>query len=332
VGILREMAGTTGKFPAESDISSMGTNSPPFIDEPVRLSDWLVSDGAQVTRPSIDPYREEIEISTYIGGTGLRLSSPFFFTHLPKAVPASVVSIFAKVAAGMGLLLDIDDAYVDALKPYGGRMISDIETGLESGVCSVRLEWYMGDPDTRSRVVGLAKKGVNVLLRSPTSWSAIASIIKLVKTEDGFSGIILDEDEIGSDMQIEAAVSLLDRELKEHGMRGRLNIVAESNGVRGSDDIFKIVALGADCVGMGKAALLAIGVEEGDREIILDSRANQRLENFVSATQKDIKLLAGAAGISNINSTLTGNRELLRSIDLDPSSRIELGVKPAGAA
>ncbi|MDA4113861.1 MAG: glutamate synthase-related protein [Thaumarchaeota archaeon] len=332
VGILREMAGTTGKFPAESEISSMGTNSPPFIDEPVRLSDWLVSDGAQVTRPSIDPYREEIEISTYIGGTGLRLSSPFFFTHLPKAVPASVVSMFAKVATGMGLLLDIDDTYTDALRPYCERMISDIESGPESGVCAVRLEWYLGDPDTRSRVAGLAKRGARVLLRSPTSWSAIASIVKLVKAEDGFSGIILDEDETSSDMQIEAAVSLLDRELKEHGVRGRLNIVAESNGVRGSDDIFKIVALGADCVGMGKAALLAIGVEEGDREIILDSRANQRLENFVSATQKDIKLLAGAAGISNINSTLTGNRELLRSIDLDPSSRIELGVKPAGAA
>ncbi len=332
IGILRDMAGTTGKFPAESEISSMGTNSPPFIDEPVRLSDWLVSDGAQVTRPSIDPYREEIEISTYIGGTDLRLSSPFFFTHLSKEVPPSVVSIFAKVAAGMGLLIDTDDARAGALAPYRERMISDIESEIESRVRAVRLEWFLGDPQTRSRVSDLAKSGVKVLLRSPTSWSAIASIIKLVRSEEGFSGIILDEDEIGSDMQIEAAVSLLDRELKEHGMRGRLNIIAESNGVRGSDDVFKIVALGADCVGMGKAALLAIGVEEGDREMILDSRAYQRLENFVSATQKDIKLLAGAAGISNINSTLTGNRELLRSIDLDPSSRIELGVKPAGAA
>jgi glutamate synthase domain-containing protein 2 len=332
IGMLRDMAGTTGKFPAESEISSMGTNSPPFIDEPVRLSDWLVSDGAQVTRPSIDPYREEIEISTYIGGTDMRLSSPFFFTHLPKSVPATVVSIFAKVASAMGLLLDVDDAGAADLGPYRERLISDVESGLGSRVRTVRLEWFLGDPGTKSRVSSLAKDGVKVLLRSPTSWSAIASITKLLRSEEGFSGILLDEDEIGSDMQIEAAISLLDRELKEHGVRGRLNIVAESNGIRGSDDVFKIVALGADCVGMGKAALLAIGVEEGDREMILDARAYQRLENFVSATQKDIKLLAGAAGISNINSTLTGNRELLRSIDLDPSSRIELGVKPAGAA
>jgi glutamate synthase domain-containing protein 2 len=332
VSILRDMAGTTGKYPAESEISSMGTNSPPFIDDPVRLCDWLVSDGAQVTRPSIDPYREEIEISTYIGGTGLRLSSPFFFTRLPRAVPSAVVSMFARVAAGMGLLLDAADAGADSLAPYRERMISDLSSGVGTGVRSVPLDQFRNDPATRSRVISLAESGTRVLLRAPSSWTAIASIVKLVRSEEGLSGIIIDEDEPGSDMQIEASVSLLDRELKEHGVRGKLNIVAESNGVRGSDDVFKIVALGADCVGMGKAALLAIGVEEGDREIILDSRAIQRLENFVSATQKDIKLLAGAAGISNINSTLTGNRELLRSIDLDPSSRIELGVKPAGAA
>ena len=223
ISILRDMAGTTGKFPAESEISSMGTNSPPFVDEPVRLADWLVSDGAQVTRPSIDPYREEIEISTYIGGTGLRLSSPFFFTHLPKAVPPGVITLFAKVAAAMGLLLDIDDAPAEALKPYAERMISDIESGVGSRVSTVRLEWFLGDPDTRSKASRMASSGVEVLLRAPTSWSAIASIIKLVKSE-GFSGIILDEDEIGSDMQIEAAVSLLDRELKERGMRGKLNI------------------------------------------------------------------------------------------------------------
>ena len=133
-------------------------------------------------------------------------------------------------------------------------------------------------------------------------------------------------------MQIEAAVSLLDRELKEQGMRGRLNIVAESNGVRGSDDVFKLVALGADCVGLGKAALLAIGVEEGTARSsstpgpIRGSRTSSRPPRRTSSCSP------GAAGISNINSTLTGNRELLRSIDLDPSSRIELGVKPAGAA
>ena len=60
VTMLRDMAGTTGKFPAEAEISSMGATSPPHVEAPSRISDWIVSDGAQVTRPSIDPYREEI--------------------------------------------------------------------------------------------------------------------------------------------------------------------------------------------------------------------------------------------------------------------------------
>jgi glutamate synthase domain-containing protein 2 len=331
VGILRDMAGTTGKYPAESEISSMGTNSPPFIQDPVRLTDWLVSDGAQVTRPSIDPYREEIEISSYIGGADLRLSSPFFFTRLPPNTPESVVMMFARAANAMGLLLDIDRSTGATLEPFKERIISDIEGGFSSGVRSVRLGWYLADP-TRGSLAKSVAGGAPLLLRSPSAWGAIATIMRNIAVMDIFSGIILDEDEVGSDMQVEAAVSLLDRELKHHGLRGKLNVIAESNGMRGSDDIFKTVALGADCVGFGKAALLAIGVEEDDREIILDAKASQRLENFVAATQKDIKLLAGAAGISNINSTLTGNRELLRSIDMEPSSRIELGVKPAGGA
>lgn len=331
VGILRDMAGTTGKYPAESEISSMGANSPPFVREPVRLSDWLVSDGAQVTRPSIDPYREEVEISSYIGGTDLRMSSPFFFTHLPANTPESVVAMFAKAATAMGLLLDIGTSAAASLEPFKERIVSDIDGKFNSGVRSVRLSWFTAGPERGPLAKSLAG-GARLLLRSPSSWDAIAVIMNHVATMDVFAGIILDEDEPGSDMQVEASVSLLDRELKQRGLRGKLNVIAEGNGVRGSDDVFKLVALGADCVGFGKAALLAIGVEEDDREIVLDARASQRLENFVAATQKDIKLLAGAAGISNINSTLTGNRELLRSIDLEPSSRIELGVKPAGAA
>lgn len=331
VSILRNMAGTTGKYPAESEITSMGANTPPFIDDPVRLSDWLVSDGAQVTRPSIDPYREEVETSTYIGGPGMRMSSPFFFTHLPKGTPDEVVHIFARVAWSMGLLLDVGTMSFPSLEPYKERLVTDIENELGSGFRSVRLGLYLDDDQNRQRARGLGA-GAKLLLRAPCSYEAVARIAKHAAELKEFVGIILDEDEADTDLQLEAAVSLLDRELKGHGVRGELNLIAESNGVRGSDDVFKTVALGADAVGFGRSALLAIGAEVDDSEMVLDAKAAQRLENFVSATQKDIKLLAGAAGISNINSTLTGNRELLRSIDMEPSVRIELGVKPAGAA
>jgi glutamate synthase domain-containing protein 2 len=329
-GILMDMAGTTGKFPGESEISSMGTNNPPFIEEPVRLSDWLVSDGAQVTRPSIDPYREEIEISTFIGGPGLRLSSPFFFTHLPTTLPTNLLRAFARTALGMGLLFDVGNEEGDSLAAYAERLITEIESDARSSVKSARLGSYFSSGWNLSLAEERVRAGATLLLRSPASRGSIAAIISNLDSLGPFAGVLLDEDEPGSDVQLEIAVSVLDRELKQRGMRGRFNIIAESNGVRGSDDVFKIIALGADCVGLGKSALLAIGAEERDAEVVLDAKISQRLENFVAASQKDIKLLAGAAGISNINSTLTGNRELLRSIDLDSATRCELGVKPAG--
>ncbi|HMK82448.1 MAG TPA: hypothetical protein VK503_01900, partial [Candidatus Bathyarchaeia archaeon] len=57
----------------------------------------------------------------------------------------------------------------------------------------------------------------------------------------------------------------------------------------------------------------------------------KHLENLVIALMKDLKLLAGAAGVSSLASSLVGNRELLRSVDLQPTLRKKLGVKPAGA-
>jgi glutamate synthase (NADPH) GltB2 subunit (EC 1.4.1.13) len=40
------------------------------------LIDWLRLDGAQVTKPSIDPYREDIDTSVYLAGGRLTMSSP----------------------------------------------------------------------------------------------------------------------------------------------------------------------------------------------------------------------------------------------------------------
>ncbi|HUK74934.1 MAG TPA: hypothetical protein VLU99_04010, partial [Nitrososphaerales archaeon] len=102
--------------------------------------------------------------------------------------------------------------------------------------------------------------------------------------------------------------------------------------VRGSEDVVKLVAMGADCVGFGKAALVAVGFED-DSEVVLEiGKLIEHLENLVVAFEKDIKLLAGAAGMSSVASSLVGNREILRTVALDPEIRRQLGIKPAGAA
>ena len=322
VNMLRDMAGTVGKAPGEAEISSMGSVSPPFVETPTRISDWLVSDGAQVTRPSIDPYREEIEIFSYIPRTGLRMASPFFFTHLPNSTPSSVKKVFARTAVSMGLLFDAGDDVEESSSRYNERIIS---TKGDTGVRAIGIQ-QLADYDALS--------SRTLVLRIPSSRRALEWAKSSIKElNHSVSGIMVDEDIPDSDLSLELSVSQLDKMLKSEGRRFGLAILVESNGVRGADDIFKLVALGADIVGLGLAALTAIGFEESDREVIFDtSKSITHLENFVSGISKEIKLLAGAAGVSSLSSSLVGNRELLRSVNLSPEVRKELGVKPAGGA
>lgn len=325
VNMLREMAGTTGKSPGEAEISSMGSVAPPFVDAPSRLTDWLVSDGAQVTRPPIDPYREEIEIFSYLHSSRIRLAAPFFFTHLPTPIPVEAKKIFARTAISMGLLFDLGGEDPSSYSRYSERIISS----------SGRIRWIGVDglpgrrSDERSAISDEA-----LLLRLPSSSEALSWVQSHISEYSrALAGIIVDEDHPLSNVPLEVSVSSLDRMLKAAKIRSDLAVFAESDSIRGADDVFKLVALGADSVGLGRAALIAIGFEEGDREIIFDAaKSTGHLENFVIALEKEIKLLAGAAGVSSVSSSLVGNRELLRSVDLDPKTRSELGVKPAGGA
>jgi len=319
LNMLREMAGTTGKSPAEAEISSMGSTSAPSVEEPARLADWLVSDGAQVTRPSIDPYREDIEIFSHLsaGNETLRLAAPFFFTHLPDGVPFVVKKVFARVAQSLGLLFDIGQFSTGVFSPYIERLISDVAENERDGL--------------RVTKIGSAQNS-KLFWRVPASEAALLNIEARLEPSST-SGFIIDEDDPRSDLPLEIAVSKLDESLKRRGIRYRVALLAESNTIRGADDIFKLLALGADSVGLGRAGLLAVGFEEGDSEIIFDAkRSIVHLENFVVALQKEIKLLAGASGVSSLSSSLVGNRELLRSIDLIEDVRKELGIKPSGGA
>jgi len=326
-GRLWEMAGVTGKFPGEPQISSMGSVGAPFVEAPVRVSDWLVTDGAQVTRPSIDPYREKIELAAFLGGGKIRLAAPFFFTHPPGSLPEEILGVQARTAAAMGLLCD-DSMNRLAQSKYSTRIIRPAAYAGGSLARAVDLEHFLAD---RAAHAAQRSIGETFYLRVPSSEEALKWVRLNEADLPSFDGIIVDEDLDGSDQQLELSVSRLDSLLVADGMRKKLDIVAEGNLVRGSEDIFKLLALGADCVGIGKASLFAVGFEEGKGIVIEIPKLTQHLENFVVALEKEIKLLAGAAGVSSVSSSVTGNRELLRSVGLDPSIREQLGVKPAGA-
>ena len=145
---------------------------------------------------------------------------------------------------------------------------------------------------------------------------------------------------------IELAISALDMRLKNEGIRNRCSIVA-AGGFRSSSDIIKAIALGADAVYIGTAALIAMGCTLCQKcntgkcnwglctqDPRLSGRLNteiatKRLTNLLNAWSHEIMEMLGGMGINAIES-LRGNRDHLRGIGLYEWELEVLGIKGAG--
>jgi glutamate synthase domain-containing protein 2 len=145
---------------------------------------------------------------------------------------------------------------------------------------------------------------------------------------------------------IEIAIAVVDRRLREEGIRNQASIIA-AGGMRSAADIIKAVALGADACAIGTAALVAMGCHLCQKcytgncswgiatqvphlEKRLDPEwAADRLTNLLRAWDLELKEVLGALGINAIES-LRGNLERLRGIGLDHTVLEVLGIKPAG--
>ncbi|MCL2033483.1 MAG: glutamate synthase-related protein [Oscillospiraceae bacterium] len=145
---------------------------------------------------------------------------------------------------------------------------------------------------------------------------------------------------------VELALSSVDQRLRDEGIRGNVSIVV-GGSIRSSADIVKAVALGADCVYIATAALLALGCHlcrscHGGKcnwgiatqvpELV--KRMNpeigyKRLVNLMNAWRHELKEMMGGMGINSIES-LKGNRAMLRGVGLNEKELQILGVKHAG--
>ncbi|MEM2911547.1 MAG: glutamate synthase-related protein [Candidatus Bathyarchaeia archaeon] len=166
---------------------------------------------------------------------------------------------------------------------------------------------------------------------------------------DGFRGSTgaapkIIRDNVG--IPIELALASVDKRLRDESIRNEVSIVA-SGSIRNSADVVKAIALGADAVYIGTAALIAIGctlcqrcytgkcpwgITTTDPAIskrLNPQEASQRLVNLVNAWSLEIKEMLGGMGINAIES-LRGNREQLRGVGINESELRVLGVKPAG--
>ena len=109
----------------------------------------------------------------------------------------------------------------------------------------------------------------------------------------------------------------------------------------------KAIALGADAVYIGTAALIALGchlcqgchtgscswgltTHKSELTRRLDPEwGAERLVNLVSAWSHELQEVLGALGVNAVES-LRGSRERLRSVGLDAQTCEIIGVKPAG--
>jgi glutamate synthase domain-containing protein 2 len=145
---------------------------------------------------------------------------------------------------------------------------------------------------------------------------------------------------------IELALASVDQRLRDEGIRNKASIII-SGGIRSSADVVKAIALGADAVYIGTAALVAMGctlcqkcytgkcpwgIATTDPWISkrLDPDvAAGRLVNLLRAWSLEIKEMMGGMGINAIES-LRGNREQLRGVGLTDTELKILGIKMAG--
>ena len=349
---LYRQAGSGGAL-----LSSMGNPKPYPI-----YWDHLLINASQVTNPSIDPLREPMETRVYLG---------------KREVPVERDHTIVQVASGR---FGVHERYLDA----GAAIEIKMGQGAKPGIGGHLPGEKVGEDVSRTRMIPLGtdaispaphhdiysiedlrqlidslkeatdyKKPVIVKVAAVHNVAAIASGIARSGADiiaiDGFRGgtgaaPTMIRDHVG--IPIELALAAVDARLREEGIRNCVSLIA-GGSIRCSADVVKAIALGADAVYLGTAALMALGCHLcrscsrnkcnwgiATRRPDLVKRLNpevgeERLVNLVTGWTREIKEILGGMGINSIEA-LRGNRLMLRGIGLSEKELEILGVKHAG--
>ena len=137
-------------------------------------------------------------------------------------------------------------------------------------------------------------------------------------------------------------IPLAVKALEDLGLRDEVKIIA-MGGIRNGADAVKALALGADCVAIASAALIAMGcrvctqcfkgrcpygITSQDPELrkrLQPEKAAERLVNFLKAMAEEIKMLTMLSGHDDIRQL---SKEDLRALDINVAAIT--GVKLAG--
>jgi glutamate synthase domain-containing protein 2 len=198
------------------------------------------------------------------------------------------------------------------------------------------------------------KKPISVKIAAVHNSAAIASGMVRAGADiivlDGLRGATgaapkVIRDNVG--IPIELALASVDSRLRQEGIRNRASLVI-SGGIRNSADLAKAIALGADAVYIGTAALIALGCRLCQQchtgkcawgictsDLFLSKRINpdigsRRLANLLRGWSLELKDMLGGMGINALES-LRGNRLALRGVGLNDNELEILGVRMAGS-
>jgi glutamate synthase domain-containing protein 2 len=173
----------------------------------------------------------------------------------------------------------------------------------------------------------------------------------------GADGIIMDgqgagtgaapavvRDNIG--LPIEIAVPVVDQALRREGLRDGFTVVAAGR-VSSAEDTAKLLALGADVVSLGTAALIAMGcvmvhkchlgfcptlltnkIEENPAKILSLETATRWAVNMVYGWTEELKNILDAVGVSSVRE-LVGRRDLLLGLNVGEDELRLMGVRGA---
>jgi glutamate synthase domain-containing protein 2 len=388
--------------------------------------DHLVLNASQVTNPSIDPLREPMELTTYLGqkpdrvefsSVGLKtelapqvkLEVPVMFSAMSYgAVSLNVQESLARAATEMGTLWNTGEGGLHPkLYKYGDNTTVQVASG-RFGVHPEYLdvarivEIKIGQgakPGIGGHLPGekvsaevartrMIPKGTDALSPAPQhdiySIEDLAQLIYALKEATNYtkpvavkiaavhnsaaiaSGmvragadiIVLDglrgatgaapkiiRDNVG--IPIELALASVDDRLRQEGIRNQASVVI-AGGIRNSGDVAKAIALGADAVYIGTAALVALGCTLCQQchtgkcawgicttDPWLTKRVNpdigaRRLSNLLRGWSLELKDILGGMGINALES-LRGNRLHLRGVGLTDTELEILGVRMAGS-
>jgi len=388
--------------------------------------DHLVLNASQVTNPSIDPLREPMELTTYLGqkpdrvefgALGLKtelapqvkLEVPVMFSAMSYgAVSLNVQESLARAATEMGTLWNTGEGGLHPkLYKYGDNTIVQVASG-RFGVHPEYLdvakvvEIKIGQgakPGIGGHLPGekvsaevsstrMIPKGTDALSPAPQhdiySIEDLAQLVYALKEATNYtkpvavkiaavhnsaaiaSGmvragadiIVLDglrgstgaapkiiRDNVG--IPIELALASVDDRLRQEGIRNQASVII-AGGIRNSGDVAKAIALGADAVYIGTAALVALGCTVCQQchtgkcawgicttDLWLTKRVNpdigaRRLSNLLRGWSLELKDILGGMGINALES-LRGNRLHLRGVGLTDTELEILGVRMAGS-